>query len=277
MTKNLLTILIAFLIGHLVNGQDHRDWPSSLNYFSYGDDMTSYQICAGNEVIDREIISETFGIEYYCNGNVHAEGPIKKLKSETVIYIKENNKKVLTTEYVRNGYWRVYFDSTSKILRSEGKFKDGEKHGKWTIYSESGKVLYEFDYLEGQLKSKIVRDQNGNLQTIIKRSDANLFVKRNEVVLILLGVLPIVLFRISWNILTYNKINNTNYIPMLQNWQKGGWSVNIYCTFIFWWVIKEEDKEEVQRFKRIGNWISVLSFVCLITVMLIFGLYGENK
>ncbi|WP_338765602.1 hypothetical protein WAF17_01985 [Bernardetia sp. ABR2-2B] len=276
MNKKLFLFFLAFFSYQFVIGQDDRDFASTLNYFSNGDNVTSNQICSGNEVKHREIISEIYGKEYYCNGNIHAEGEIKKLKSQTVIYPNEGNKKMLMTEYVRNGNWRVYFDSTLKVLRSEGSYKDGEKNGKWIIYSKLGNVLYEFDYLEGQLKSKVVVQQNGIRQTVFHRSHANLFVKRNEILLILIGILPIVLFRIGWNILTYNQINNTNYIPLFQNWQEGGFFVNIYCTFTFWWLIKKEDNKSIRKYKYIGNWISVLSIICFASVMIIFSLYGIN-
>lgn len=271
--KQLFILLGAFFSCQFVIGQNDRDSPSTLNYFSHGDNRISNQICVNNEVKHREIVSESFGKEYYCNGNIHAEGGIKKLKSEKSFHPNEGDKQILITEYVRHGKWKVYFDSTLKVLRSEGSYKDGEKNGKWVIYSESSKVLYEFDYLEGQIKSKIVVDKNGIRQTTIQKSDAHLFVKRNEILLILIGVLPIVLFRIGWNILTYNEINNTDYVPMFQNLQKGGGFVNIYCTFVFWWFIKKEDEKSVRNYKRIANFISVVSIICFASVMVIFSLH----
>ena len=61
----------------------------------------------------------------------------------------------------------------------------------------------------------------------------NIFVENNKFLLILFGFFPIIFFRIPWNILTYNKINKTEYIFLLHNFQKGGWGVGIYCGAIF--------------------------------------------
>src|SRR5690606_391341 len=110
-----LFLIYNFLFASLVAfGQVQGDFPSSLNYFLTGDEKFSNQICDNSEVKHREVVSETFGREFYCNGNLQAIGPIKKLKSEIVIYPERNNEKVLITEFIRNGDWKVYFDSTTQ-------------------------------------------------------------------------------------------------------------------------------------------------------------------
>lgn len=259
MNKISNVILLTFLFCQSVIAQNHRDFPSTLNYFSQGDNMISNQICSETEVKHREVVSEAFGKEYYCSGNIHAEGVLKKTTSREVSYPKEE----VMTEYVRDGEWNTYFDSTTKVLRSKGSYQDGEKHGKWIVYSEDGKVLYNIEYSNGYLKSKIFTDRNGERKTVFQRSEMSLFATQYKTLLILGGILPIVLLRISWNILTYNKIHKTNYIPMLQNFQEGGFLVNIYSTFTFWWFIKKGDEEGVKKYKRIANVVSVFSIICL--------------
>jgi len=90
------------------------------------------------------------------------------------------------------------------------------------------------------------------------------FIENNETIYILIAVLPITFFRIGWNIITYNKIHSTNYVPGFQKWQKDGLFVNFYCTIIFWWIIKINDKDNVLLFKKIGNWISIISILIFI-------------
>lgn len=271
MHKTLLYVILTFLSFQAIKGQDHRDWPSSLNYYSLDDTLNSTQICAGIGRKDREIISETFGREYYCNGNVHAEGGLKKSRSRT-IYYAGSDKKALSTLYLRNGDWKVYFDSTKQILRSEGSYKEGEKDGKWMIYDKDGKTRFEIEFEEGQTKTKVKINQVGKREVIIQKSNLSLFVERNETLLTLLSLLPITLLRIGWNILTYNMVHGTSYVPFFQNWQKGGMEVNINSTIIFWWVIKSEDEKEVRRYKRIANWISIFSIICLAAFALLTSL-----
>ena len=79
------------------------------------------------------------------------------------------------------------------------------------------------------------------------------FVNNHIAVFILAAVLPISLIRIVWNIITYNEINGTGYIPLFQNWQKGGNSVNMYCTFIFWWTLKDSDSITIKQCKKIAK------------------------
>lgn len=273
MNKKQFTILFLCIFCHqFIYGQSHKNWPSSLNFFQVGD-IISMQKCNGVTLKHREVISESLGREYYCSGNIHAEGPIKKVKSDTVTY-SYKDERFLRTEYIKDGYWTTYFDSTIQIVRSEGAFKNGEKEGEWIIYTVDQKPHFEFEFLQGRIKTKVKIGQNGNREAVIQRSDKALFVEDNTDLLLLIGLLPITLGRIGWNILTYNKVNNTSYIPLLQNLQKGGMSVNVYCTFIFWWVIKKDDNKEVEGYKRIANWISVLSVMCFAFVMVVFLLYA---
>lgn len=278
MNTKQFTILFLYIFCHsFVNGQGQKDWPSSLNFFQVGDSLISIQKCNGVTLKHREVITASFGREYYCSGNFHAEGPIKKVKSDTVTHYSDKGEEALKTEYVRDGYWKTYFDSTVQVVRSEGAFKNGEKEGEWTIYTVDQKPHYEFEFSQGRIKTKVKIDQNGSRETIIQRSDKILFVEENRGLLVLIGLLPVLLGRIGWNILTYNKVNNTSYIPLFQDFQKGGTSVNVYCTFTFWWSIYKDDSKEIASYKRIANWISVLSVICFFLFMIIALVYGEAE
>ena len=48
------------------------------------------QGCVGGAKKHREVVSEVYGKEYYCSGNLHAEGSIALLNTQS--YIDTNNK-----------------------------------------------------------------------------------------------------------------------------------------------------------------------------------------
>ncbi|RZK26428.1 MAG: hypothetical protein EOO43_02855 [Flavobacterium sp.] len=271
MPRNLIAVIYLLTLTHIAYAQEHADWAFTyLNYYKSGDNSVSNQICSGVEKKHRVVVSDTYGKEYYCSGNLHAEGSLKSYKSVTVIEA-DTEHEYLQTEYLRDGFWKVYYDSSIKILRSEGKYESGQQVGKWVIYYPNGKPKYLFEFSSGQTKTKIHIDENGNQELIIRRSEFNVLVEKFKILLILLTVI-----RISYNIITYNQINDTKYIPFLQNWQKGGRDVNLYCTFTFWWLFHESDTPRIRSYKSTANWISILSVIWFGLMAIIFTLYGEK-
>lgn len=268
----LLLPIIFLLLTDTVLSQQDGDWPSTLNYIQDNEKRIMEQGCVGGAMKHREVVSEVFGKEYYCSGNVHAEGSIVLLNTQS--YIDTNNKGGITKEYGRVGHWKVYFDTSIQILRSQGEYRKGKMDGHWTIYSITGQPKYEYEFADGIVKQKIEIDNEGKRQTIVSLSDGDIFVIKYKTLLILLAVIPITLFRIGFNILTYNKIHNTKYIPMLQNWQKGGYMANFSSTFIFWWMSRNNDSETVKRYKKIANIISLISIACFVGVMTLFMIFG---
>jgi hypothetical protein len=256
--------------------QIEGDWPSNLNYFVEEFDTIGYQVCDGIERKHRVVISKSRGEEFYCDGALHATGSLVRLKSEHIIYANESNRRALVTEYIRDGVWKVYYDISPQTIRSEGNYADGMKEGIWNIYSIDGNIKYRIDYRNDVIKTKTEVDSKGNRNTLISKSDVEIFVGMNKVLLLLIGLIPITGFRITYNIKVYNKIYNTHYIPFLQDFQKGGSQVNLMCTVVFWWLIKADDTKSVVSYKKNANAISLFSIVCCIGVMLLLSLYGSN-
>src|SRR5574339_611085 len=124
--------LILLLLTDTVLSQQNGDWPSTLNYIEDNGKRIMEQGCVGGVRKHREVVSEVYGKEYYCSGNVHAEGSIVLLNTQS--YIDTNNKGGITKEYGRVGHWKVYFDSAIQILRSQGNYRRGKMDGHWTIY-----------------------------------------------------------------------------------------------------------------------------------------------
>lgn len=236
-------VAIFFLIPCLACAQDADLWPVAEMWHSYEDSS----------------VRETF--ENYNSGNVFARGPLTKSGEEEVIVSAKNMRKEKHTVYARTGVWTVYYDSSVSVILSQGTFVDGEKDGLWKVFDRQGNVIKEYVFDHDLVRQQTDIDATGNRKVVVERSDRALLFLRYELLFFFLGLGPIVGIRIIWNILTWNKIYGTNYIPGFQKFQKGGTSVNLFVTLIFWWIHKSEDTSEVTRYKTIGNWISVLSII----------------
>lgn len=82
------------------------------------------------------ISSSVFGQEkkevyYYDNGNIKEQGKMF------------NN--------VRTGKWQEYYKDYKGVLMFEGKYKKGQKQGKWKHYSVFGKLTYIEVYKDGEI------------------------------------------------------------------------------------------------------------------------------
>jgi hypothetical protein len=173
-------------------------------------------------------------------------------------------------EFKRTGYWRVYFDTVPKIVRSEGFYRKGELDGLWKIYSITGHTLYECQFVEGILREKVVIDDKGYRHNEVHLSDIEVFMIKNRILLILLAVLPIIAIRFCFNVIVYNRMNGTKYIPFLQNWQPGGHYASIVCLITFWWSRNAEDSVVIRKLKNIANAVSATSVVVLLFVTILF-------
>ena len=272
MSKNYL-LLLLLLFCQIAVAQDYEDWPFYVNYASKGNNNVVTRTCGGQEVKHIEVVSETQGKEYYCSGNLHAEGTIRMLKSEIVYQADKSDEKVLSIEYVRDGDWKVYFNSPSKTLRSKGSYKSGKRHGEWFIYAKSGKVRYEFEFREGLLKTKTVVKEDGSQQTVIQKNEINLFVEKNMMLLIAIFILPINALRLFLNIHTYNEIYGTNYNPLVRGLKRGEQFTHLYCMLVFWWISKSDDTEEIKKLKRSSNRVSGIAVLCIAALTLILVLF----
>lgn len=259
--------LLLFICIDFAVAQEDVDWPSSLNYFTAGDEKISYQICIDEPRKHRELISGHHGIEYYCSGQLHAEGKVEPVRKAQFAVKAGQSVKV---EYRRTGYWRVYFDTLPKIVRSEGFYQNGKLDGLWKIYSSTGHTLYECHFVEGILREKILIDDKGFRQSVVSLLDIEVFMIRNGILLILLAVLPIIAIRFYFNVIVYNRINGTKYIPFLQNWQRGGHYASIICLFTFWWSRSAEDSPVMMKYKNMANMISVTSVVIFVVLTILF-------
>jgi len=256
--KNIfIRILILLSIPQSAFRQDSNDWPSSSFEHSY------------------ENANEKAGLEHYKSGHLQARGPITKSGSRDVVKVSENRKQVKETVYDRSGTWTVYYDSAVSIVRSTGKYTEGRKNGLWKLFSKNGNLRSEYTFVKDFVKTRVDIDNSGNRNVVVNRSDGTVFVQNNETLLFCFGLIPVVVMRWFGNLVIWNKIYRTNYIPGFAKFKKGEIDANVYCSIIFWWLKKEDDTDEIRTFKNIGNWISVLSLVALGTFATLLSMFGE--
>jgi len=266
-------LILILIISQGIIAQINNDYPSNLNFFITGQDSILDQICNKRTVKHRVTFSEHEGKEYYCSGNLHANGEIKKHKTIGINYANRD-KKETETEFVRVRKWNVYYDTIPKSLRSEGEFFNGIKNGKWSVYSKEGGLKSVIVFKNNQITSKTVIDKEGNQTVVINKTDSDISLENSKVGLILLALFPLVLIRPFWNMFTYNVINKTDYYPLFAGWQKGGYFASLYCSFIFWWRIHDDDSNEIIKFKKVGNWISILSIIVFVSTLLFLNANG---
>ena len=275
--RTIVHILILTLISVLTFGQSTKDFPSTLPY-STANNGVQIQILRTDsgdiKLKHRILIQPDSGIEYYPSGNVHATGSLVKSNEYSTRNIADSTIEKIT-EYSRDGIWTMYFDTDSLIIRSQGKFVNGVKDGSWKFFKQKSSIPYlTRTYSKGIVKNEIYISDSGEILSQENKSNFELFLMTNKVLFILLAILPIVLIRITSNIITYNKINGTNYIP---GFQKGGVGVNLHSTVIFWWIYKSTDKPEILKSKKTSNIISIVSIIIFVSIMILFEIYGLTE
>ena len=102
----------------------------------------------------------------------------------------------------------------------------------------------------------------------IRQSIATLALE-NRVLLYFCGLFPIMAIRTSWNLLTWNKIYGTKYVPGITQFKKSETNVKFYSALIFWWIFTEDDTRNIRAYKKIGNWISALSVIIFVVFIFI--------
>lgn len=268
MPKNIFNILLILFIITPGIAQDYNDFPSSLNYYSEDSSSIMNQGCDEKEVPHR-VISNDYkrGFEYYCSGNIQSTGPLYLEKTEKFTYSDKPNITSIRKEFLRTGVWTIFYDSTVLIKRSEGNYSIGEKDGKWTVYNKNNSIKYQYEFDSGIIKTKIKHSKQGIKTTLIEKSSLDILISKNEILFILLGLLPITLLRISWNMMTFNRINNTQHFLLLAQWNKDAIGDSMMCWLIFWWIIKAKDSPQIKAFKKVGNWISIISIILFISAI----------
>ena len=89
MMKSLF-FFISLLLSCVLSGQEPNDWPFIyLDYHINNNNPVSYQICNGSSKQHR-VVEGSYGKEYYCSGNLHAQGPL--ILADSSIVINLNNK-----------------------------------------------------------------------------------------------------------------------------------------------------------------------------------------
>lgn len=226
-------------MSNLIVGQIDNDWPSKSAYHAY------------------ENPNQKEGTESYESGHLCAFGPLEKSGTEKVV--KVNGTEVTETIYKRAGTWTVYYDSSVRITRSIGQFINGKKNGDWKVFGKNGDLRSEYTFYNDLIKKQINVDKDGSRTAVINRSDGTMFYLDNVLLLFFLGLVPIVGIRPFWNLVVWNNIYKTKYIPGFSMFKKGELNANVYCAMIFWWLRDEKDSKKIKRLKRIGNSISAIS------------------
>ncbi len=269
MTKQYFFLFISILIccSH-VFAQERNDFPSDYPGYSVEDGYTTiYQLCNGNQVKYREILGNE-GREYYCSGNLYAAGPIVLSDSSSITYSEaEGDKEKTKFSYLRDGKWKVYFDSSSGILRAEGSYKEGREDGLWIIYRLDGTPAKEYQFENGIKKTETSIDEVGYITSLVSLSSTRIFYEHNKELLLIVMLLFVVGIRSLWNLVTFNKIRGKKHNSVLSYWKDGGWNDALLAPVIFWWLSSANDSTAVAFYKRIGNTICVLSIILFISVM----------
>lgn len=73
----------------------------------------------------------------------------------------------------------------------------------------------------------------------------------------------------AFNILIHNKIYQN--IP-----KTSVFPIQITCVFIFWWKMKMNDKDEIKRYKKVGNLISIVSSIIFVTGLTLIIIYADR-
>lgn len=167
-----IRLAILWLQAYLVSGQN---WPGLSKYTIKDKDSTSTQMCGSNPTLGSRITPDLQGEEYYCNGNLKASGSLRKTGTYELRLKNENNRKQHLQFFEREGIWTVFYDSTVRIIKSEGLFIDGAKAGKWRDYYPNQKIKQEVEYHKDQIKQKVVYDEQGNRHVEINRSTQTIF------------------------------------------------------------------------------------------------------
>jgi hypothetical protein len=261
------------LVCNSVLSQDYEDWPYDyLRYPTSVSSKTSSRLCDGEQIKYSEVVNDKIGREYYCSGNLHAEGPLLSMGS--TIYIDTNDMEHLETSYKREGLWKVYFDSSTLVIRSKGYYTNGKRDGIWKIYSGNGQLRYEFNFVNDVIKKEIYIDDTGNRQTLISLNDGNIFVLNHKALLIFL-LIAFTLFRGGVNRVTYNKIHNTKYLPGVYKFDPDNNWINFMCIFIFWWPLKINESRLVRKYKRRANLVSIFSSAFVLVIIFLFIMFGR--
>lgn len=274
MQRLILFILILFSSATSYS-QKGYDFPSDLSYSKRNNIDTTSRDCYGQSQKLWQIIGDTVVKEFYCDGNIHAEGHV--VVSEIIRYKTQDNKDGIDINFGKEGNWKVYYDSYDKIIRSEGNYKNDKRDGAWTIYYPNGSHNHEIIYVDGIIKKHTEIDETGKSTILVSNSDTTIFIIKNESLLMFLLLFPLMLVRPVFNIITYNKVNKTNYIPMFQNWQRGGWSVGLEMVMTFWWMPRKHENKSVRNYIKIANTICIITIIMTLSFILLYTFWGPSK
>lgn len=219
MTRLHLSIIILNILFCITaTAQKMGDFPSEYPKFADTYGFTTYQLCNGEQVIEREIIKME-GREYYCSGNLYAKGPL--VISDSSFDAEFTGIEQKSYEYERHGKWKVYFDSTLTLLRAEVSYNRGIEDGSWLIYRQDGSLAKEYQFKNGIKKREVAIDETGNRTTLVSLSDARVFFEHNQDWMLLVMLTFIVGIRTLWNLITFNKINGQQLNTGFSSWTNG--------------------------------------------------------
>lgn len=267
----LLLFTFVFLSPAISYPQNGYDFPSDLPYFKNNSVDTTSWNCQGQSQKQWQIFGDSMVKEFYCGGNIHAEGSV--VVSEITSYKTEDNKEAINKEYSKQGYWKVYYDSYDKIIRSEGNYKNDKRDGAWTIYFPNGSHNHEIIYVDGIIKKHIEIDETGKRTVFVSNSDVTIFIIKNESLLIVLLLIQLMLIRPFFNFITYYKVNKNNYIPTFQKWQRAAWE----ALMTFWWMPRKHETKSVRTYIIIANTICIISILMTLAFILLYTFWGPSK
>ncbi len=106
-------------------------------------------------------------IYYYENGQKSSEGEYLKDQKEGQWSYWYESGKLKEKDYFESGF--IYstegFNKNGKI-RYSGKFRYGERHGKWTYWNTDGRITLEGNYKRGQRSGEWIRYFNDSKMKI---------------------------------------------------------------------------------------------------------------
>jgi antitoxin component YwqK of YwqJK toxin-antitoxin module len=147
MTKNILFLFIALILGHATSAQD-----VILKKDRYYNRQTGKLYTGVFKEYDSEtaaLISETTIRDGYLDG-------------VTTLYFSSGKVMEIRTYLSgkKHGTWMTY--NEAGIKTAEAAFSEGKKDGHWYIWDDNGVLRYDMFYVNGEKKGTwLIMDENG--------------------------------------------------------------------------------------------------------------------
>lgn len=272
------TLVFYLLISYSSKGQEYE----KNSYFTYNlkKDTTYFN----NGKIETIKFNHKL-FKYYKSGNLCSKISFNKPDFFSRIFTTEKRNPV-------EGLCSYYYDTTVKILESEGLYRNNEKTEPWKYYNKkgelisqtysitfgyrrdnfkNGKLIEQLDIIECDTVKKSIFNDNKLIVIFDKPLFIKLFYYTDTFLLIFLFICIII--RHFLNSMIINSENDTDFLPFIFPFAKNNNGHAMFCSFVFWF---SNFKEENRIYVIISNTLTILTFVLIIIPFYITVIYGKN-